>query len=599
MDRARVTPAPLDPRPRALRLALAFLLLALASPGSVTQSGSAVLAFAAFALWAATASRPGRGAGLLEVVFGGLAWAWITSWAAYVWWGTMLVMGPGMGLYMLFAGASLRRLARFLPLALAAPLAWMLSEGVRAVLPPPFGYQWMRQGTHLHDAIWIAGSARVWGIEGLSYVLIAAAGLAADLLERRRPTALAWVSGLAPGILGVALAALVHAPALVAGPRLLLVQPAIPQARKMQGRNPVQLFDELTELTRSGLKAIESAGHPPPDLVCWSETMYPHFIAAPGLMADVERGVRFPEWMSVEWGPDQFRTVGAIQRAWVDELLLGAKNGRGVLPQGTAFLTGAEYLAAVDGVVRRQNAVLLWPAAGEVRGPVSKLVLVPGAETMLGLERIGAVRSAIRQVAGYLPDLYTDPSAARTLELTGRSGRTWRFSAAVCFDNAFDAPFTQPLRAGSVDFHLVASNEAWFRSSLELDQMIAFSRLEAIATGRAVVRCTNSGVTALLLPDGREAARLVVQGRDREVPGTLEVEVPVPESAEAAAARTPFVRWEHGWSALWIVAPALLIAWERLRRRRTPVPVTQPVHGVGPGPRSGSRSGALRGPTEP
>jgi apolipoprotein N-acyltransferase len=594
-----VTPAPLEPRARAIRLALAFLLLALASPGSVIPSGSGVLAFAALALWAATASRPGRRAGLLEVVFGGLAWAWITSWAAYVWWGTMLVMGPGMGLYMLFAGASLRRLARFLPLALAAPLAWMLSEGVRAVLPPPFGYQWMRQGTHLHAASWIAGSARVWGIEGLSYVLIAAAGLAADLLERRRPTTLAWVGGLAPGTLGVLLAAFVHAPALVAGPRLLLVQPAIPQARKMEGRNPVELFDDLTELTRNGLKAIESAGHPAPDLVCWSETMLPAFIGSPDLMADVERGARFPEWMRVDWGPNQFRTVGAIQRMWVDERMLGAHGASGILPKGTAFLTGAEYLAAIDGVVRRQNAVLLWPAPGEPRGPVSKLVLVPGAETMLGLERIGAVRGAIRQLAGYLPDLYSDPSAARTLELPGRSGRTWRFSVAVCFDNAFDAPFTRPLRAGAVDFHLVASNEAWFRSSLELDQMIAFSRLEAIATGRAVVRCTNSGVTSLLLPDGSEQARLVVQGSDREVPGTLEVVVPIPATAEAAAARTPFVRWEHVWSALWIAAPVALLAWDRVRRRRRAVAVTPPVHGVGPAPRSGSRSGAACGPTEP
>lgn len=576
-----MTPQPLEPLPRAVRLAIAFSLFALASPGSATPSGSSILALCAIALWAATASRPGRFAGLLEVIFGGLGWAWITSWAAYVWWGTMLVMGPGMGLYMLFAGAALRRLARFVPLALAAPLAWLLSEGVRAVLPPPFGYQWMRLGTHLHDVGWLAGSARVWGISGLSYVLAAAAGLAADALSRRRPSTLAWASGLLPALAAAGLNVLVPAPEQVPGPRLLLVQPAIPQARKMAARDAHELFEELTQLTRSGLSEIERAGRPPPDMVCWSETMLPAFIAAPDLVADVERGARFPPWMGVEWGPDQFRAVVAGQRAWVDELVLGAGRRGGLLPPGTAFLTGAEYLEAIEGVVRRQNAVLLWPAAGEPRGPVSKLCLVPGAETMLGLERFESVRGAIQSLAGYLPDLYTDPSAPRTLELPGRSGRSWHLSAAVCFDNAFDAPFTRALRSGPVDFHLVASNEAWFRSSLELDQMIAFSRLEALATGRAVVRCTNSGVTALIAADGRELARLEVQGRDREVRGTLEVQVPVPATPQLAAELTPFVRWEHAWAALWITAPAALLVLGALRRRTSKGPVTPGAIGVG------------------
>jgi apolipoprotein N-acyltransferase len=594
-----VTPAPLEPKPRAVRLAIAFLLLALASPGSVLPEGSSILAFAALAMWAATASRPGRFAGWLEVLFGGLAWAWITSWAAYVWWGTMLVMGPGMGLYMLFAGASLRRLARFLPLALAAPLAWMLSEGVRAVLPAPFGFQWMRLGTHLHEVGWLAGSARVWGIGGLSYVLAAAAGLAADAFVRKRASALAWASGLTPAGIAALLTALVPAPSTQSGPRLLLVQPAIPQERKMAGRDPLELFEELAQLTREGLDAIERAGRPPPDLVCWSETMLPAFVAAPDLLEDVQRGARFPPWMGVEWGPEQFRNLVGWQRSLVDQQLLGAGGTDGILPAGTAFLAGAEYLAAVDGVVRRQNAVLLWPGPGQPRGPVSKLCLVPGAETMLGLERIGAVRSAIRAIAGYLPDLYSDRSAPRTLELAGRGGPTWRFSAAVCFDNAFDAPFTRPLRAGPVDFHLVASNEAWFRTSLEFDQMLAFSRLEAIATGRSVVRCTNSGVSALFAPDGSELARLELDGRDREVRGTLEVEVPVPQGSAAAAALTPFVRFEHAWSALWIAAPAALLALEWLRRRRAARAVTPLGHGIGSGSRSGSPPGAACGPTEP
>jgi len=378
-----------------------------------------------------------------------------------------------------------------------------------------------------------------------------------------------------PVLLGLLLTFLERPPPFVDGPRLLLVQPAIPQARKMQGRDPAELFAELVELTRTGLAEARRGGGGAPDLVCWSETMLPAFVADPDLPEAAERGARFPPWRRVDWGPDSFRAVLAQQRAWVDRTLLGAGRRAGVVPEGTAFLAGAEYLTAVDGVVRRLNAVLLWPGPGEPRGPVGKLYLVPGAETMLGLERIAAVREVIGEIAGYLPDLHADPSAPRTLELPGRAGRSWRFSVAVCFDNAFDAPFTRPLREGPVDFHLVVSNEAWFRNSLELDQMVAFSRLEAIATHRTVVRATNSGVSTVLAPDGRELTRLRVGGRDREVSGTLDVVVPVPASPGQAGG-TLFVRWERCWAGLWILAPVLLLGVAaRPRRERSPRPVTR------------------------
>ena len=70
------------------------------------------------------------------------------------------------------------------------------------------------------------------------------------------------------------------------------------------------------------------------------------------------------------------------------------------------------------------------------------------------------------------------------LELVTRDDRTFRFGATVCFDNAFLAPYTDPAAEGPLDFHLVVSNEAWYRTSFEMDQMVAFSRLIALATGR-------------------------------------------------------------------------------------------------------------------
>jgi apolipoprotein N-acyltransferase len=176
---------------------------------------------------------------------------------------------------------------------------------------------------------------------------------------------------------------------------------------------------------------------------------------------------------------------------------------------------------------------------------------------MCGAERIGFVRAAVESVAGYVPDLLAF-ERTKVLDLRTRDGRTYRFGASVCFDNTYDDPYTAPLREGDLDFHLVCSNEAWYEKSFEYDQMVAFSRLLALATGRSIVRATNAGVSIVLDPAGKEVARLTSPGGDdRMVAGALAAVVPVPaEGAEHL--RTPFVRFEKAWLGLWLLLPFLL-----------------------------------------
>jgi len=74
------------------------------------------------------------------------------------------------------------------------------------------------------------------------------------------------------------------------------------------------------------------------------------------------------------------------------------------------------------------------------------------------------------------------------------------------------------------------SNEAWFGTSTEFDQMELHSILRAVETRRALFRVTNSGISCLVRPDGRApsgAARLEVGGRDRAVTGVFRAAVPL------------------------------------------------------------------------
>ena len=587
-----------SPLPRLAGALAAFGALYLASPGILTADGLWPLAVLALAVWASVASRSGRKALLVEWAAGSIGWALICSWAAYVWWGTLFWMGPGMGLYMAGAGWVLRRLARRLPLGLAAPLAWVGVEALRAIVPAPCGNEWMRLGTHLHGEPWIAGSACVWGFLGLSFAIAALGGLFADLWNARGRASLAsLVAGLGPVALAIALALAVPAPQTRDGPRVLLVQPSFAQARKMESRHAADLFAEALELTRLGVQEAERAGEPAPDLVAWGETMLPVPLPQPGLAEALARGARPPAWWNSDLDAKDIAWLEGVRRRWVGQELLGLppSQGAGVLPPGAVFVSGVEHLLARDGIVRRQNAVVVWDVRGEASPAAAKRKLVPGAETMLGLERFSPVRSTIYALAGYVPDLLAGERTG-VLPFATRESERYAFGASVCYDNAFDGPYTEPLREGPLDFHLVVSNEAWFRSSHEMDQMVAFSHLIAIQTGRSVVRATNAGITVVIAPDGSEVARLRVAGRDREVAGTLRASVPVPApggpGTGGARTITPFVRFERVWKLLWLALPAAALAWtlrpaagnRRERRGRSPRAADSPPPGRPSGP---------------
>jgi len=559
-----------------------WALIFLASPGVVDPDGSALVSSVALVPWALACSRPGRRAFLAEWLAAALGFAALMGWAKYVWAPGLLWIGIGQGFYAALAGVLLRRLAPKLPLVLAVPLAWTCAETWRYVIPQPLGLGWWRLGHALHAWPELAGSARVWGVMGCSAVLATAAGALAQALRTRRARCLLWA--LAP--LGVAalLAALVPPPRTTPGPRLLLVQPGFPQERKSGRRyDPRQNFLDLCELTTEGLAAGAARGEEPPDLVCWGETMLGLTIFQPELREALEQGLSVEAWR----GPWTVAALDELERAedyWIREILLGAAPGGAsqpaVLPSGTSFLAGHVQLALVDHGLRRRNAVSLWDAEG-LRGlTVGKVELVPGAETLYGLEDFSPLRDFVNSLASYIPDMVPFERTG-SLELRRGEQERWRLGASVCFDNAFVHPYTGPLASGELDFHLVVSNEAWYLRSWELDQMVAFSRMAAIASGRALVRATNSGVSLLVGPDGRDLARLLSEGQDRMVSGTLSVQVPVPErraggvgdGASRGAPRPPFVRWEGAWRMSWMLAPLLLaLIGLRLRRRGPEAP---------------------------
>ncbi|MFT7678962.1 MAG: apolipoprotein N-acyltransferase [Planctomycetota bacterium] len=584
----------LGPRQRFLGALATWALLAAAQPGLLRGDGFGHLAFLALTPWALSASRPGPRAALAEwgaCSLGLLAWFF---------WMSALVVPPMVpmvlfpSVYFIVGSSVLRGLAGRVPLALATPLAWMVFELLRWFIPFPFSFGWFRLGSMSADSIWLAGSARIWGVWGISYVFAAFSGWVADLVRAwRRDESMAKLPlsvhlfGLVPVALASVLSVAFPLGEMEPGPEVLVVTPGVDAEIKAQDKDPFfERFLPSADLTVQGLASAAAEGREV-DLVAWGEGMLPGMEVPKDVLLAFDQGMRQLDF-AIGHSPWTRAGLAASDR-FVQELVSGVlygkrelvspelssylmtypgpcgdawRAGKPVLPPGTAFISGVNAAVVEGANLRRLNGIRVWQD-GVPGALVSKQHLVPGSEDPYPAVYVPFLARIIEAIGGYLPD-YVVRDLPRVLEFADRSGRTYRVGGSVCYDQVFDDPFTTPLRQGPVDFHLVASNEAWYGRTLEMDHMVAFARLRAAMTGRSLVRATNSGASVVFDGRGRIQAELTVEGRRKQVRGTLLERVAVPVVGESAS-KTPYVRFEPIQLALWWILAGLAFVFSRRR----------------------------------
>ena len=284
-----------------------------------------------------------------------------------------------------------------------------------------------------------------------------------------------------------------------------------------------------------------------------------------GVLEAFAAGVQRPTWAGEALDPEYLEFRSRQLQAVVDGILFGMEvevlaglaqrveqhpaawaqaqaAGEALLPEGTSFFSGLVSMTVHDGELWRMNAASIWGPGAKAGPTVSKQHLVPAAEDPYPAIYVPYMTDMMMSLGGYIPDFLAVPDP-RVVPLEVRSGRRYEVGLSICFDNSFDDPFTRPLREGPLDFHLIASNEAWYLDSYLMDHMCAFSRLAALMTGRSVIRATNSGATVGYGPDGALLGQLEVDGRRKLVGGHLLVDVPVPVAGQAGAT-TPYIRTE-------------------------------------------------------
>jgi apolipoprotein N-acyltransferase len=133
-----------------------------------------------------------------------------------------------------------------------------------------------------------------------------------------------------------------------------------------------------------------------------------------------------------------------------------------------------------------------------------------------------------------------------------------RLAVNICYEDAFGEEIIRQLPEATLLSNI--TNVAWFGDSLALSQHLQMSQARALETGRTMLRTTNTGVTAVIGPDGQVLASL-----PKHTTGVLEA------TAQGYQGATPYVQWGNTavlGLAMALVAVALLVRPSAGRRQR-------------------------------
>lgn len=410
-----------------------------------------------------------------------------------------------LALWPALAGALWHRLTARLPqvgllAALAFGAAWGLTEWLRGVVFT--GFPWL-SGGYAHTDGPLAGFAPLAGVYGIGALAAAVAALLAAAVRSLGQGA----RGRALAVLSIAL--IVPAAGAALAPLAWTTPAGKPlSVRLLQGNVPQDIKFEAAGIQRSIELYRDMITEARADLVVTPETAFP--VILQDLPVDAAVAVR--------------------------DFALGS---------GTSVLFGA---AGADSPVDFTNSVFGIGPQTERLYRYNKHHLVPFGEFIpLGF------RWFVDMMKMPLGDFRRGGLDQDSLPVHGV-----RVAPNICYEDLFGEEIAQTLRQQPAPANILANltNLAWFGDTIALDQHLQISRMRALETRRPMLRSTNTGMTAVVRPDGTVQARLATF-----TVGTLAAEV------QGMQGLTPYIRWGNA-PVLALFALVLGVAAWRGRRAR-------------------------------
>jgi apolipoprotein N-acyltransferase len=420
-------------------------------------------------------------------------------------------------IFLLFTGivSGLRRRLR-VPMTLLAPIALVSSE---LVVPQLFPCgQWITQAWH-PVVIQIAELTGPLGVTGL---LMMVNGAIYELLLERR--AARYSGAAAAAILAAALLfglvrmrqiddIVARAPHLKVG----LVQPNF--GYTVDGEfSREEALRQLADLQFQS-RRMEQAGA---QLAVWSEGSYP---------------VALPRDFTVDFAPD---SVAMIRRGVQIPLLIGAST----------------YDAVHDDAF---NSAILLDRSGRAVGRYDKVRLLAFGEYIPGIDAFPWLRNMMPVGAGR----FTAGAGPVVLSWQETDGRIWRLGPVICYEDILPG-YLRRVGALHPDLLVNLTSDSWFGANTEPWQHLALSVFSSIELRVSMVRAVDSGISALIDPNGRVLQKTYADDpvRNPRPADGIVVTAPV-----MAGGHTVYVEFGEAFAYLCIAGTILIWALVLLKRR--------------------------------
>lgn len=221
---------------------------------------------------------------------------------------------------------------------------------------------------------------------------------------------------------------------------------------------------------------------------------------------------------------------------------------------GTPLLVGSPVLVG-PGNRDFSNSVILVSPDGEQLDWYGKIQLVCFAEYMPFTE-YKWVRDFFESLVGFSKG-WIPGKELKSMAVTNSEGRTIRFAAPICFEDAFPSLCADLHNTGS-DLLVNLTNDAWSRTKSAEMQHFAVASFRAIELRTTLVRSTNAGYTSVIDPGGRVLGDLPLFTAD-----WLRMEVPI-----YPRVTTFYARFGDWFPLLLFLITLLAFAREELLDRR-------------------------------
>jgi apolipoprotein N-acyltransferase len=344
-----------------------------------------------------------------------------------------------------------------IPLFLSAPLLWTVLEFLRSQLLTGFPWENLAYSQYLYTSV--IQISDITGIYGVTFAIVLINAVMYDLLSSRSQGRRLLIGVVFAGVAIAAILLYGHIRLaeidglLKRAPRfpVALIQGNIDQSIKWDSLYQSQTIDIYSSLSRQSIPSGNG-------LIVWPETA----------------------------APFHFQRPGPLREAVVET----------ARTSGSAILFGSPSYEEEDGNIHYMNSAFLLGPDGALNGRYDKVHLVPYGE-YVPLRRlfpfIGKLVVGVgdfKQGKGFHP-----------LTVAGR-----RLGVLICYEGIFPEG-ARDYKRQKAEILVNITNDAWFGRTSAPYQHLSMTVFRAIENRLSLVRAANTGISAMIDPNGRIVSR--------------------------------------------------------------------------------------------